>query len=145
MTTLYADTSAVVGAYLPDEPENDTLAGLLLDGEEPVVTSVLTRVEFASAASAAARARRIRSGDRLRQRFDLDCSRSGPLTLIQFDAAVVLPLARDLVSTHTLRTLDAIHLAVAVTTASQMDDDVVMLTRDARQAAAAKELGIEVR
>lgn len=145
MSILYADTSALMGAYLHDEPEHGVLTALLLDGNDVVITSELTRVEVASAATAAARARRIRYAERLRQRFDLDCTDDGPLSLLTFDAATVFPLARDMVSEHALRTLDALHLAVALSTATRLDDEIVLVTRDARQAAAAQERGLAVR
>lgn len=145
MIVLYADTSAVVGAYLADEPDHDVLAALLFEGDDPVVTCELTRVEFASAVSAAARAGRLDTGSELLDRFDADCGDDGPLSLLRLDAPNVLPVARRLVGTHRLRTLDALHLAVALTGAAALTDDVVLLTRDARQAAAAAELGIGVR
>ncbi len=59
---------------------------------------------------------------------------------------VVLPLARTLVSTHPLHSLDALHLAVARSTAAALtgDEPVVLLTRDQRQAAAAVALAMPV-
>jgi len=50
---LYADTSAVVGAYLADEVEHAHLKDLLLSQNYIVLTSELTRVELASAVTAA--------------------------------------------------------------------------------------------
>ncbi|MCY7343306.1 MAG: type II toxin-antitoxin system VapC family toxin [Pseudonocardia sp.] len=145
MIVLYADTSAVVGAYLADEPDHTTLASLLFDGADAVVTSELTRVEFASATAAAARAGRLNRAGELRDRFDLDCGEDGPVSLLRLDATEALPIARDLVGRHRLRTLDALHLAVALTAAQALADDVVMLTRDVRQSCAARELGLAVR
>ncbi len=54
MTIFYADTSALVRALFVDEPDHVELRRLLLEGETPVVTSELTRVELASAVAAAA-------------------------------------------------------------------------------------------
>lgn len=140
----YADTSALVGAYLAKEPDHAELRALLLDGDRPVVTSELTRVEFASAVAAAARAGRLRRPQVLLDRFDRDCADSGPLTLLTLDPAAVLPLARRLVREHTVRTLDAIHLAVALTDAVDLaaGEPVSMVTRDRAQAEAAESLGL---
>jgi uncharacterized protein len=142
---IYADTSAVVRAYFADEADHKELHKLLT-GPDPVVTSELTRVEFASAVSAAYRARRVANPSVVLDRFDLDCGQDGLVTLLRLDAQVVLPLARRLVTEQVLRTLDAIHLAVALTDATALSggDSVVFVTRDNQQAAAAKELGLAV-
>lgn len=145
MIVLYADTSAVVGAYLADEPGHDELAATVFDGADPVVTSELTRVEFASAVTAAVRAGRLGEGAALLDRFDADCGDDGPLLMLGFDAAQALPLARRLVVEHRLRTLDALHLAVALTAGAALADEVVLLSRDVRQVQAATELGLAVR
>jgi uncharacterized protein len=56
-------------------------------------------------------------------------------------------VAWQIVLDHPVRTLDAIHLAVATTTAAELaaGDTVEFVTRDARQADAAKALGLPVR
>jgi predicted nucleic acid-binding protein len=142
---IYADTSAVVRAYFADEPDHEQLYQLLT-GPDPVVTSELTRVEFAGAVSAAYRARRTANPSVVLDRFDLDCGQDGLVTLLRLDAQTVLPLARKLVVEQVLRTLGAIHLAVALTDATSLagGDSLVFLTRDNQQAAAAKELGLAV-
>jgi hypothetical protein len=78
--------------------------------------------------------------------FDLDCGDDGPFTLLRLDPRVVLPMARQLVGQQALRTLDAIHLAVALTDAAALTDGepVVLVTRDEQQAAAARALGLGV-
>lgn len=55
MSLLYADTSALVRAYFANEPEHKELSARLLEGDEAVVSSEITRLEFASAVSAAER------------------------------------------------------------------------------------------
>ena len=146
MTVMYADTSAVVRAYFADEPDHEVLRKLLFDGPDPVVTSELTRVEFASAVSSASRAGRVDLPRALLDRFDLDCAGDGPFTLLRLDSEEALPLARRLVVQEPVRTLDAIHLAVALTDAAALaaGDPVVMVTRDLRQAAAARSVGLAV-
>jgi uncharacterized protein len=146
VTLLYADTSAVVRAYFADEDDHTALRKLLLRGVDPVVTSELTRVEFASAVGAAARKLRVAEPTPILDRFDLDCGEDGPLTLLRLDTKVVLPLARRLVSQQAVRTLDAIHLAVVLTDATALaaGEPVVLVTRDTQQAKAATALGLSV-
>jgi uncharacterized protein len=140
----YADTSALVGAYLSGEPGYAQLRRLLFEGDVPVVTSVLTRVEFASAIAAAGRAARLRRPRVLLDRFDTDCGESGAVTLLDLDTTATLPLARRLVREYPVRTLDALHLAVALTAASEVaaGEPVSIVTRDRAQAAAAESLGL---
>ena len=142
---MYADTSAVVRAYFKAEPDHAELRKLLREGVEPVVTSELTRVEFASAVAAAVRARKIREPRTMLARFDAECA-AGSIGLLRLDTTVVLPMARQLVTEHSVHTLDAIHLAVALTRATDLaaGEPVVVVTRDRAQAAVAKELGFPV-
>jgi predicted nucleic acid-binding protein len=144
VSVLYADTSALVRAYFADEPEHATLRARLLEGDEAVVSSELTRLEFASAVSAAARAGRLRKSRVFLDRFDADCSNDGPIALLRLDAERVFPLAYRLLTEHDLRTLDALHLAVASTSATALagGDSVVLVTRDDRQVAAAATMGL---
>ncbi len=145
MSVLYADTSALVRAYFADEPDHDELSRRLLEGEETVVSSELTRVEFASAVSMAARSQRLREPALFLDRFDADCADGGPIALLRFDPESVLPLAFRVVTEHDLRTLDALHLAVAATSATELaaGEPVILITRDDRQAAAAAAMGLE--
>jgi predicted nucleic acid-binding protein len=144
MGVFYADTSALVGAYLSGEPNYAELRRLLFEGDVPVVTSVLTRVEFASAVAAAGRAARLRRPRVLLDRFDAECGESGAVTLLDLDTTATLPLARRLVREYPVRTLDALHLAVALTAASEVaaGEPVSIVTRDRAQAAAAESLGL---
>jgi predicted nucleic acid-binding protein len=145
LSILYADTSALVRAYFSDEPDHSPLEERLLNGVDPVVTSELTRIELASATSAAVRGGRLKQARIVLDRFDADCADDGPLALIQLDPTTDLARARDLVCTHSLRTLDAIHLAVALGDVTELaaGEPVVFVTRDAAQAAAARALGFE--
>ena len=117
----------------------------MLEGNEAVVTSELPRVEFASAVSAAARTGRTRRPRLFLDRFDADCGNDGPIALLRLDPNDVFPLAYRLLIEHDLRTLDALHLAVASTSAAALDgaDSVVLVTRDDRQAAAAAAMGLQ--
>jgi predicted nucleic acid-binding protein len=147
LTVLYADPSALARAYLADEPDHAVLRTLLLEGSDAVVTSDLTRVELASAVRAAGRAGRLRTWREVLERIDLDCGAGGPVGLIALRPTVVLEAAYLLVLEHRLRTLDAIHLAVAVEEglAASAGEELLFVTRDADQAAAAPALGLAVR
>ena len=146
MTVLYADTSAVFRAYFRSEAGHAELRKLLIEGADPVATSELTRVEFASAVAAARRAGKIRETRSLLDRFEVDCAVDGSINLLHLDPPVVLPMARRIVTEHAVRTLDAIHLAVALidATALAAGDPVVLVTRDKQQAEAARALGLSV-
>lgn len=146
VTLFYVDTSAVIRAYFIDEEDHEPLQRLLFEGSHPVVTSELTRVEFASATAAAYRINRISDPDTVLDLFDVDCGDDGAIALLRLDPEVVLPLARSMVAEHPLRTLDAIHLAVALTAATQLaaGEPITVVTRDQRQRAAAVALGLAV-
>jgi hypothetical protein len=147
LSILYADTSALVRAYFTDEPDHAALRELLLEGDEPVVASELARIEFASAVTAAFRDGRVSQAAKVRTRFDADCAEDGAITLLRLDPATVFPVAYDLVTSHQLRTLDAIHVGVALTDVTNLaaGEPVVFVTRDHRQAAAAQASGLTVR
>jgi uncharacterized protein len=136
VTLFYADTSAIVSAYFADETDHETLSKLLLTGPDAVVTSELTRVEFASATTHKA----------VLDRFDEDCGEGGPFSMVRLNAQVAMPLARKLVIRHPVRTLAALHLAVAITEATALapGDDLAFVTRDKQQGKTAKALGMIV-
>lgn len=146
MSAVYADTSALVRAYFPDEEDHEYLRNLLLEGREPVVTSEITRVELASAIVAAFRDGRLDDRDTMLLRVDADCSDEGPIAVLRLDSGPVLEVAYDLVKAHRLRALDAIHLAVAAEVGPRLDPGgIAFITRDRDQAAAASELGFTLR
>ncbi|CAN5745708.1 type II toxin-antitoxin system VapC family toxin [soil metagenome] len=146
MSTLYADTSAIVRAYLEDEADHSELRALLLDGLNAVITSELARVEFARAVTAAARAGRTAEKQALLDRFDLDCRLDGPIRMLTLDAQRILAGAFDLVLAHQVGTLDALHLATALTERGNLArvTEMAFVTRDEDQAAAARAEGLEV-
>ncbi len=146
MSLLYADTSALVRAYFADEADHRVLRETLLEGGDPVVTSELARVELASAIRAAGASGRLRRPNGVLARIDADCREAGPIALLRLRPQAVLPRAYDLVLEHRLRTLDAIHLAVAQEECPLIagDDEFVFVTRDEDQAAAAAAVGFAV-
>ncbi len=144
MSLIYADSSALVTAYFPDEPAHEALRSLLLEGSEPVVTSELARLELASATRAAAAGGRLPRWRELLARFDVDFAEGGAIGPIGLRADLILPAAYRLVVEHRLRTLDAIHLAVCIEECPAFagDDEIVFVTRDSEQAAVARALGL---
>ncbi|MBA3432497.1 MAG: type II toxin-antitoxin system VapC family toxin [Actinobacteria bacterium] len=139
---LYADTSVLARAFLGDEPDSSDLELLLFESDAVVVTSELSRVELARVVTAAERARRIESADDLLAVIDTDLTTA--IGLLPLRPATVLPEARRIVLDHRVRTLDAIHLAVALELRDGEEDEVTFVTRDADQAAAAKALGFSL-
>ena len=69
------------------------------------------------------------------------------MTLVALIPAAVVARAYGLVLEHRLRTLDAIHIAVALDedAALATGDELVFVTRDTEQAAAAAAVGLAVR
>jgi uncharacterized protein len=145
VTVHYADTSALVSAYLVDEEGHEEMRVLLLEGADPVVTSALTHVELTSAVVSAGRAGRLPDPSGLLARFDEDCGEAGLVTLLASDPGRVLPLAQVLVRRRQVRTLDALHLAVASIELPELDAVTAFVTCDRRQAVAAVEEGLRVR
>jgi len=143
---LYVDTSALVTAYLRDEPEHDKFRKLLLEGDAPILSSDFTRIEFAGAMTAAKRTGRIPDPAAVLAHFDHLASPDGDLVLIPFNPDRVIPAAQRLVTeNYPVRTLDAIHIAVAMHTAGLTGGEpITFVTRDERQAEAAEANGFEV-
>ncbi|MEV6874803.1 type II toxin-antitoxin system VapC family toxin [Amycolatopsis sp. NPDC051128] len=147
VTVFYVDTSALVTAYLRDEPEHDKFRKLLLEGDAPILSSDFTRIEFAGAMTAAKRTGRIPDPAAVLAHFDHLASPDGDLVLIPFSPDRVIPAARRLVTeNYPVRTLDAIHIAVAMHSTAELTggESVTFVTRDERQAEAAEANGFEV-
>lgn len=143
---LYADPSAIVRAYFADEPDHEILRTMLLEAGEAVCSSEIALLELTSAFHAAGRAHRGVDVDGLSMRLEADCAEGGAIALVPLRPDVVFPVARRLLADHALRTLDSIHLAVALQEVRALTDDgLVFMTRDDRQARAARVVGLEVR
>jgi predicted nucleic acid-binding protein len=108
---VYVDSSQLVRAYLPDEDGYLEANGLLM-GEDALVTSTWTLVEVTSALARAARGGRADLLGLLTV-FENDTAVDGPVTLLRPDPAAVEARATEIVRDHAIRSLDALHLAVA--------------------------------
>jgi hypothetical protein len=119
----------------------------LLEGDEVVVTSELSRIELASAVRAAARARRLARWRGLLARIDADCGDDGPLILLALRPDIVLERAYRLIVDHRLHALDAVHVAVALEECPALadGDEIAFVTRDEQQTSAAAALGLALR
>lgn len=146
MSILYADPSALARAYFRDEPGHEALHALLFESGQPVITSELSTVEFASAVGSSFGRTESPAREAILASFAEDCGPEGPISLIDLRPEPVLSTARELVLGHQLRALDAIHLAVAIEDGRRLagDGELVFVTRDRDQAAAAAALGLTV-
>ncbi|MCP9491457.1 MAG: type II toxin-antitoxin system VapC family toxin [Solirubrobacteraceae bacterium MAG38_C4-C5] len=141
----FLDSSLIVRAYLPDEPGQTEAYGLLTGGG--ALASELAPVEVTRGLVGARRAGRLSDTEfeQTLAQVDVDLGEQGRIGIIPFDGGPTLVRARELVLAHRLRTLDAIHLAVADLDARRLaepDLELHFLTRDADQAAAARALGL---
>ncbi len=137
---VYIDTSALAKWYLNEDRSDDVEAFLTKTG--PAAVSTLTLVEMRSLLARRRRDREITARHEARvfatvqedvRHGFLVCHPVGDET---FTAALaVLTLAAD----HPLRTLDALHLAIARELGA-----AVLATADRVQAAAARKLGLKV-
>lgn len=142
----YVDSSALVRAYLADEPDHASIARLLADEQIALVTGSWTRIEVSGALVRAARARR---GDAtsLLALLDADLSSEGAITVVRADRDAVEEHALQLVRTHAIRAMDAWHLAVAqivLPSLAEAGEEQGLLSRDAQQADVAQLLGLVV-
>lgn len=147
MTLLYVDTSALARAYLTDEVGHEQLRTLLFESDYRVVTSELARIELASAMVSASRTGRTPDWEEVLATMEADTGPAGMIALIALRRESILPSALRLVTAHRLRTLDAIHLAVAIEEGPRLAarEGIEFVTRDHDQAAAARALGLMVR
>ncbi|MGH8774063.1 MAG: type II toxin-antitoxin system VapC family toxin [Jiangellaceae bacterium] len=137
------DSSVLARAYLQDEFGHEA-ARALVEGSAFLVTSTLTLVDVTSALFRATHAGRVADVDTSLAKLDDETAPDGPITLIRADQLTAETVARQLVREHTLRALDALHLAVAELSARPLAGDgeeVAFASRDDAQRAAAVALG----
>lgn len=145
---VYVDSSIVVRALLSEEMGHREAVDLLESTEHLLVSATWTVVEASSALVRAARG--ARAGDDLAvllAHLDAITGEDGPITLLRVDQRRIEERAVEIVREHALRSLDALHLAVAELGARPLatqDEDLAIATRDDAQAAAARSLGFVV-
>jgi uncharacterized protein len=139
VTIYYCDTSAVARALLPAEPGHARAQSLVMSPDNVIVTSEWTMVELASV-----RARRLdgKPAAQAAMRAELDRVIDRHIWLLTCDQGLLLDRTQALIAQHRLRTMDALHLAVAELVARPLAQprDVEFATADLQQAAAANRL-----
>ncbi|HHJ39410.1 MAG: hypothetical protein AXA67_08835 [Methylothermaceae bacteria B42] len=135
----YFDTSALIPYYRP-EPLSDAVQACLLEAEAPVSISLLTETEFASVLARLVRMNELSVSEAsiIQAAFQEDIHR-GCYQVLDLQREHY-QLARDWLLSHdtALRTLDALHLAVAALTGSKL------ITADKILAKAANRFSIAV-
>lgn len=143
----YLDSSVIVRAYLPDEPDHDFVRTLLESADDAVITGSLSRLEVTGALVRAARANR---GDesRLLDRFAADVHPvHGGLAIVDAHPAEIELVALSIVRRFGIRAMDAWHLAcasLAFDDLAEPGEQRLFATRDERQAEAARDLGFGI-
>ena len=138
------DSSIVVRQYLADEPGQVAASAVIEDPETAIVTSTLTRIEVSGALVRASRGRRVLSLQGALDRLDEDFD-EGLITMVSADETEVHKVALEIVRTHGLRALDAIHVATAVLVLPEITDDAdetFFVGCDSAQSKVAQELGL---
>lgn len=141
---VYLDSSVLARAYLPDEAGHREARALLEGTEHLLVTSTWTVVETTSALARAARGARVSKLDAVLAVLAADTGDDGAVTLLRADAEQVERVSTRIVREHAIRSLDALHLAVAELAAvplSEPDQQLGFATRDDNQRTVAVALG----
>ena len=140
----YIDSSVLARAYLPDEPGHAEAAALLAGADHLLVTATWTLVEVTSALVRATRVGRHGDIDALLGVLAADTGEDGTVTLLRADPEQVERRAVEIVRDHALRSLDAMHLAVASLAAVPLlgpVDSLGLASRDEAQRQAGVALG----
>ncbi len=136
MAALYADTSAIVKRYVSEIGSGWMTAQAFSTVGNVVIISRLTTVEVCSTLARLQRANQIANTDGARLKADFLVHADKEYLTVPLDDAVLVR-ARDLVSKHPLRTLDAIQLACALEAASGLGESLTFLSADVVLLAAA--------
>jgi predicted nucleic acid-binding protein len=141
----YLDSSVLARAYLADEPGHREAIELLEDEGVALVTGTWTRIEVAGALVRAARGGRADERGLL-DLLDADLGPDGVVTVVVAAQDDVEASALRLVREHTLRAMDAWHLATAALVLPDLaepGEELGFATRDASQASVAATLGMQ--
>jgi predicted nucleic acid-binding protein len=141
---VYLDSSVLLRLYLADEPGH-VAARALVEGSDLLVTARWTVVEATSALTRASRVHRVLDIDAALAVLAADTGIDGAITLLSAPAAAVEVEAVRLCRSHGLRSLDALHLAVALLAARPLvepQERVFFASRDNAQAVAARAEGM---
>ncbi|NED97483.1 type II toxin-antitoxin system VapC family toxin [Phytoactinopolyspora alkaliphila] len=109
---VYVDSSVLVHSYLADEPGHQQ-ARALIEGNTVLITATFTVVEVMSTLFRARKAKRMPDIDVLIEKLYEEVSPDGPLNLTRPDPTATESSALTIVRHYAVRTLEAMHLAVA--------------------------------
>ena len=140
----YLDSSLLTRAYLSDEDGHRAARELLARRDVAFVTGRFTRIEVSGALVRAVRAGRHPSREAAFVTLDSDLGPGGRVAEANPPTQDVEQAALALVREHGLRTLDALHLAVASIVLPKLADKgepVGFASRDGDQATVAESLG----
>ncbi|MGH3321627.1 MAG: type II toxin-antitoxin system VapC family toxin [Nocardioidaceae bacterium] len=138
---IYLDSSILTRAYLPDEPGHQEAAELVYGYEHLLVSATWTVVEVTSALTRAAKGRRADGPGDLLAVLAEDTGDDGTVTLVRADAVQVEDRVTAVVREHAIRSLDALHLAVAGLAARPLTEPLGFAARDDAQGTVASALG----
>lgn len=146
MTVAFVDTSALAKRYDKREAGSGDIAALCEDSRVQVLVSVLTRLEMASVLAHKGRegklspARQVQAWDLFQADYELE------YTVVPLDDAVI-DGSEELLFRYALRTWDAVQIATACMAAGTIApiDDLLFVTADRQQAAAAAGEGLDIR
>ena len=136
MAALFSDTSAIVKRYVSEIGSGWMTAQTSPTVGNVIIISRLTTVEVCSTLARLQRANQISTTDGAHLKADFLVHADKEYLTVPIDDAVFVR-ARDLVSKHPLRTLDAIQLACALEAASGLGEPLTFLSADIMLLAAA--------
>lgn len=140
----YVDSSVLARAYLGDEDGSAEARHLIANASIGLATGPLTRIEVTGAIVRAARSgRRVAQADAL-ARLDADLEDSGRFVVLTAPLEDVEAKALEIVRAHGLRTLDALHVAlasIALPPLADRGEPLGFASRDGDQATVAESLG----
>jgi predicted nucleic acid-binding protein len=140
----YLDSSLLTRAYLSDEAGHEAANEVMARRDIAFVTGRFTRIEVSGALMRAVRAGRHSSREVALAALDSDLGPGGRVAEANPPAQDVEHIALALVREHGLRTLDALHLAVASIVLPKLADKgepIGFASRDGDQATVAESLG----
>ena len=142
---LYIDSSLFVRSLLPDEPGHAAAREVLTAAAGLAVTWCMAQAEVSGALRAAAADGRVPDDMRGILFDSVFASHDAPLLLPGAPGATTI-LATAVAGRQSVRALDAIHIATALTEArtAAMGVPAIFTTLDNRQAEAARAEGLEV-
>lgn len=139
MSLIYVDTSVLAKRYLVS-PQSDAIEAMFQEPGDRFVVSDLCAVELESMVARRAREASGRGLDRHHARLRIDDDlRSGFFDVVPLDTSILIAARRWIAEGPPLATLDALHLATAITAGAE-----VLASDDRQFVRAARAAGLRV-